>query len=93
MEAEVLGGFLLTFDPKQMKLIRQKLEEWRYAQDSDGLKQMILDACEDKEVKSEHRVGVMLGDFIAENPELLSNGAKMAGKVFQNFVKRKVTGK
>ena len=93
METEQLGGFLLTFDPKQMKLIKDKLIEWDYPPDSDGLKDLILDTMKEPDVKPEHRVGVMIGDFIAQNPEVLASGAKMAGNIVKQFVKRKVSGR
>jgi hypothetical protein len=72
-----------------MRLIKDKLDFWGYPAGSDGVKQLILDTVKDEKIRPEHRVGVMLGDFIAENPEILAGGARMAGNIVKQFVKRR----
>lgn len=65
------------------------LIETGYPPDSDGLKEFIMDAVKEPEIKPEHRIGAMVGQFIADNPQVLSGGAKMAGRIMAAFMKRK----
>jgi hypothetical protein len=72
-----------------MAKIKDMLIETGYPPDSDGLKEFILDAVREPDVKPEHRIGTMVGQFIADNPQVLTGGAKMAGRIMAAFVKRR----
>lgn len=45
---EAIDGYWLSFDGEEKKLIQAALEAGNYTADHDGLKQWILDACEDE---------------------------------------------
>jgi hypothetical protein len=91
MEAvtEALPGFLLIFKPKETQKIKDMLIDEGYTPDSDGLKDFILAALAEPELKPEERIGAMVGNFIADHPEIVTGGAKMAGRVMAAFMKKR----
>jgi hypothetical protein len=85
-----LHGFLLEFTEKQYGEIKEMLIECGYEPDSEGLKKMILDGLteEDGYAKGKN-LGNMVGNFIAENPQVLGNGLKLAGGLISRLTKAK----
>lgn len=47
-DMEVVEGYWISFDPAQRQLVKQTLIEDGYEPDHDGLKQWILDNCEEE---------------------------------------------
>jgi hypothetical protein len=77
MEAIRLEGFLLSFKPADLVLLKKTLLKWGYTDDSDGVQEFLMDSVRDERLHQERRqsglnIGGMLGGFLQDNPEILS---------------------
>lgn len=85
-QTQAIEGFFLSFNPSEMRYIRDRLTEYGYKQDSEGLKKFILENLEEPEVNdpTERLIG-NIEKFIADNPDKILQYGHLAGSLLKRF--------
>lgn len=84
-----ISGYFISFTPEEKSAIDEGLQEEGYSQDSDGLKEFILDSLTGEEPEPRpqkpSRTG-KLEQFILENPETVARLVQGAGGLYKTVV-------